>query len=528
MAKHLCIGPPGTGKTRFGIELVKDALVKDILPERVLYASFTRAASYEARRRAIEAFPELSEDRFPYFRTIHSIAFRLLGLNTHAMFDGRKLKEFAKTFKYGFSDDALDKDLFQQDVVDMALGTEADVYLAFDEWRKNRLILDIDDALREFKRNHFELPRDFSDRALKLFLQRKNDWKSKEGLWEFSDLLLKVYLDKIPLDVDLVVCDEAQDNSPLLHAVTEIWSRNAKEVYLIGDPDQCIYSFMGAEPSLMVNWPRDEDIVLSQSYRCSRAVHDLGRKVVDRMKLRYHSDFLPTPSDGLVSKVSMQKLNLDGSGTVFCLFRTRYLMEDFYDYLLSKGIPFSVRRGKQSPLDKSESEVVYNLHKLAEDGTITIKELHKLIKFIPQEPYLKRGAKTEIADRAKDNPEHKISKISLSALGFSTEFVYLLNTGEYTEMLKLNPEEKRYYKILLKNYGISALVDAPKVQLGTIHSVKGLEADRVVLDLTMTRLPYENLLRNPDEELRVFYVGITRAKTEVNLLLPNDWRIFPL
>lgn len=259
MPKHLIIGPPGTGKTSHGIGLVDQAMTGGIHPSRILYASFTRAASYEARRRALEKFLEYTEDDFPFFRTLHSIAFRLLHLDHHAMFDGKRLKEFAEAFKYQFSDDALEKDIFRQDIVDMALGTEADSYLAFDEWRKNKLIFDFDEAYKGFTRWHIELPRDFNSRALKLFLERKEEYKQAEGLWEFSDLLLRVYQDEIPIDVDFVVIDECQDNSPLLHAVAEVWARGAKEVYLLGDPDQAIYSFMGADPSIMLDWERDAD-----------------------------------------------------------------------------------------------------------------------------------------------------------------------------------------------------------------------------------------------------------------------------
>jgi len=141
----LVVGPPGTGKTEFGIGLCEQAIAEGIHPGKILYASFTRSASYGARDRALTRFSQYSADDFPFFRTLHSIAFRLLNLNTHAMFDGRQLKEFAKTFNYKFSDDALEKDIFKQDIVDIALGTEWDAYLAFDEWRKNKLILDFDE-----------------------------------------------------------------------------------------------------------------------------------------------------------------------------------------------------------------------------------------------------------------------------------------------------------------------------------------------------------------------------------------------
>jgi DNA helicase-2/ATP-dependent DNA helicase PcrA len=529
VARRLVIGPPGTGKTRFGIKRVEEAIGAGILPGKILYASFTRAAAYEARQRAIEAFPDLDEDDFPYFRTLHSIAFRRLNLSRPAMFDGHRLKEFAKVFNYKFSDEALEKDIFQQEIADLGLGTEADTYMAFDEWRKNRLMLDVDAACAEFIRGHLQLPGDFNIKALKLFLERKEEFKQREGLWEFSDLLISAYQSPQPLDVDFVVIDEAQDQSPLLMAVAETWAQGAADFYLLGDPDQAVYSFMGAEPSLMINWKRDEDIVLRQSYRCSQAVHDLSRRVVERMKVRYHSDFDPTDSPGSVTKTSLQGATLNGGGSIFALFRTRYLMEDFFNHLLSKGMPFTTRRGRQSPLDKMGGDIVLNLVKLAGDERITMSELNRIAKSVPQVPYLHRGSKQDILQRARDDPNHWVSRVSLPALGFTGEFISRLDTEEYLECLKIEPDEKRYFRKLLKTYGRQALIDRPKLQLGTIHSVKGLEADRVLLSTEMTRLPYENLsVGDADSEHRVYYVAITRAKEQVDLLLPESWRAYPL
>jgi DNA helicase-2/ATP-dependent DNA helicase PcrA len=529
VTRHLIVGPPGTGKTKHGIDLVADAIeYSGVHPSRILYASFTRAASYEARDRALSRFTQFSEDDFPYFRTLHSIAFRKLNLDRNAMFDRHHIKGFAKAFNYRFSEDTTDRDLFSQDMMEMTLGTEADAYLAFDEWRKNRLLTDFDEAYKAFQRDKIALPGDFRISALRLFLERKEQYKQKEGLWEFSDLLLQVYQNPSPLGVDFVVIDEAQDNSPLLHAVASIWSRGAGEVYWIGDPDQSIYSFIGADPSLMIDMERDEDIVLKQSHRCSRAVHGLSRKVVGRMKMRYHSDFAPTNSDGLVTKMSMGKLRLDGDETVFALFRTRYLMDEFYDYLIQRGIPFTTRRGRQSPLDRAGGDVILSLAKLASDERISMGELHRVVREIPQHPHMRRGAKQDIAQRAKEDPGHMVSLVSLPALGFNSDFIRALAAGEYLECLKIEPEEKRYFRNLLKNYGRRALEDKPKLQIGTIHSSKGLEADRVILSTEMTRMPYENLTVSPDSEHRVFYVGVTRARERVDLLLPETWRTYPL
>ena len=76
--KTIVLGPPGTGKTHTLLEKVEKYL-KNTDPDKVGYFAFTRKAANEARDRAMDKF-NLTEDDLPYFRTLHSFAFRRLGL----------------------------------------------------------------------------------------------------------------------------------------------------------------------------------------------------------------------------------------------------------------------------------------------------------------------------------------------------------------------------------------------------------------------------------------------------------------
>ena len=74
--KTIVLGPPGTGKTTTLLNEVEKYL-KETDPNRIGYFSFTQKAAYEARDRAMAKF-NYSEDDLPYFRTLHSLAFRQL------------------------------------------------------------------------------------------------------------------------------------------------------------------------------------------------------------------------------------------------------------------------------------------------------------------------------------------------------------------------------------------------------------------------------------------------------------------
>ena len=71
------LGPPGTGKTTFGMELVKD-WKRTMAPEEIAYLAFTRAAAYEAVGRVGG-----DKESHIWFRTIHSLCYRMLRQSGH-------------------------------------------------------------------------------------------------------------------------------------------------------------------------------------------------------------------------------------------------------------------------------------------------------------------------------------------------------------------------------------------------------------------------------------------------------------
>ena len=92
--KTIVLGPPGTGKTHTLLNKVDDYL-KETDPDKVGYFAFTKKAANEAKERAMNKF-NLGEDDLPYFRTLHSLAFRRLGINKENVMQRRHYEDLGQ------------------------------------------------------------------------------------------------------------------------------------------------------------------------------------------------------------------------------------------------------------------------------------------------------------------------------------------------------------------------------------------------------------------------------------------------
>ncbi len=523
-------GPPGTGKTERLISIVSDELAQGVLPQELVYCSFTRVAARVAMQRALDRFPQYDENDFKYFSTVHSVCFHLLGLHRSDVFATKELMKFGKMYHYDFTPQEGSADPFAQTIQDMAIITIADYYESLCGYWKNSVV-SLDNAITTYTKGL--PPFGFSREGLETYIKRRDAYKQENKLFDFPDMLVEVLKgDLCPPGIKVLFLDESQDNFPAIYDVVKMWAKKVERVYMAGDPYQTIFSWSGAEPSLFINFPADKTLTLKQSHRCPREVHDLSRRIVGRFKTRYEDDdYIPRDADGRITNTVDFDLTEEPT---FWLFRTRYLLNQTFDYLNLRGIPFRTRRGKKNIFDAKKERkrrVVVNLLRLPEKP-IMLSDLDDIIEFIPSRmggtTLIERGSKKMINDDAKIDPSRTVSWQDLLYLGFTPEFMSHIGTGFLELLVGREFPEKSYIRSVVDKYGVSVLQRKPNLELGTFHSVKGDEAARVIIDPTLTRKPFNNFVNGNDEEHRLIYVAITRSSNQVVTLLPSKNTFYPI
>jgi len=502
MITEKIIGPPGTGKTTTLIARVGHEL-KSVDPDRIGYYSFTRAACTEAKKRALKEFPDVSYGDFEHFRTIHSECLRLLNLTKEHLLAGSRLRDFGHQYGYTFSNDQKEEtDPEDSEQREVALQTDGDWLSFFYDWRRN-LMLEFEPAYEAFwDLNGSALPAMMTSGVVAAFEHRIEEYKRKEGLLDFPDLLLAVLQNGLRPKIDALIKDEAQDSSPLLFKVLEQFLQGVKRCYVGGDPDQAIYTWQGAKPSLLAGWACDNLTILSQSHRLPVQVHDLARRVLSTV------EYYPRPAHGLVDSLPLPYFLEDADdypGSIFILARNRYLLKDVIEDLYRWGRPFRNLRG-ESPYSGLDALRVLTARRLLRGEPVTADHLHHLVQNVEQKNNLQRGFKAKIRKAALEAPEFTFT------LGQLRDVLLPPFLNDPLACLKLKPRKLAFYKRVIDSQGEKALEAAPRITLGTIHSVKGMEADWVVVLSDMSRRTWAGAQKEPLDEARVWYTGATRAR----------------
>jgi len=519
--EHLKInGPPGTGKTRYLLDICEREMAKGTAPWEIAFCSFTRAAVNEARDRARAQFGGEFDD-YRWFATEHSICFRLLQLSRSQVFTKKRLRDFGRRYHYDFTGEEDSKDSLEQRYQEGMLKSVADHCEFFVSYMHNRM-LPFDAAYREFIRIN-DVPDGFTRTGLQTYIERRERYKQEHNLCSFDDMITRALERRLfPIGVRVLILDEAQDCSPLLWELIKFWCQNVESYYIAGDPLQTLYFWAGSSPELFYDFPGEEE-TLGHSYRLTRSVKAFAERIIRRTELPF-PQYVSSDREGSVGYRPLSSVDWGNVGDCFLLARTRWLISQFTEYFLSAGVPFTSERGKHSPLDTTKGKAFYCLMKLANGERASETELATLVKHTGA-PFLQRGAKKKVRSLV----EGMYGLPALAQMGFTPTFMKAIRDG-FQDILTRDFEdyERAYLLRVMRRYGHQAFEEPSKLTITTIHGSKGREKPTVYLCPDLTRRVWDGYTRDRTSETLVYYVGATRAIDELVVLTPQQRYVFPL
>jgi DNA helicase II / ATP-dependent DNA helicase PcrA len=503
----IMLGPPGTGKTTTLLNILDEELSRGTKPNRIGYVSFTQRAAIEASTRAMQRFG-LEKDDLPYFQTLHSMCYRQLGIRGGQMLVGPRLTEFANTAGIHVTGRAWSHDGL---INSFASG---DRILFMENLARIRGV----DLRTMFNSDDDEQNWDEVDRVARAL----HEYKKNENLVDYTDLLANFVRSGIRLNLDVLLVDEAQDLSHLQWRVVFQLADGVRRVVIAGDDDQAIYRWAGADVEQFIGLDGRVS-VLGQSWRCPPEIQHVSAGVIAGVVHRRSKKWTARKGRGIVSRVvdfdeaDVNDKWREGAATspVLILARNLYILHDQIEPLLrERGIVYEMNGKSSIPMAALQAaEAWEQLRAGKKVGLGAVRHMYSMMnpKNANGQAQIKHGFKG--LKGFGDDDTLKLSMRDMIQHGGLLVSPKLI----WHEALDRLPAEDMSYMLAARRRG-EKLRDAPRVRLSTIHSAKGAEADHVVLMTEMAWRTAKEAEQNPDDERRVWYVGVTRARQRLTIV----------
>ncbi len=511
----------GTGKTTtITHRIAHQVQVGAFEAAAVLAVTFTEKAAGELKSRLAGLGVEGVEAR-----TFHASALRQLG-TLWPRFTGRDLPEVLNTKAQILNPIANGLPGAYRFLPRRELAAEI-------EWAKNRLVNSAGylEAIEAADRTP-PLPADLMQRTFAAYERTKG-----ERRMDFEDMLLMLVrlLDDEPEAARLVherfhafTVDEYQDVNPLQQALLERWLGGRDELCVVGDDYQTIYTFTGASPEHLLTFPErypNATIVrLEENYRSSPQVLTVANALARSMggfekTLRSTRDDGPNPTARAVADTEAETTFVIGEAKrlqshglpweqVAVLYRINARSEAYEEALAAAGVPYQVRDG--SFLRRPGPRGVLARLRRADDAADVSAAVDAITDSLGYAP---DGAGDD-AGEEEATRQADLGRMRALASEYAHAGADATIPGFLVEL------EHRF----------AAEREGRGVQLMTYHRAKGLEFDAVFLPRLLDgELPYRarKSEADPDEERRLLYVGITRAREHLFLSWPREPRSAP-
>ncbi len=509
------IAGAGTGKTRaITHRIAYAAAIGAMDPQRILAITFTARAAGEMRTRLRSlGVPTVAA------RTIHAAALKQLLYFWPSVFGGRTPDLL--TSKTGFLGEAINRAGLQGTININSRDTLRDLANEI-EWAKVSQIGPTD-YLTELD-NRAAKPRVNAEQVAQVYTAYESI-KRQELAMDFEDVLLlttamleeeREVRERVQDQYRYFTVDEYQDISPLQQRLINAWLGNRQEICVVGDPAQTIYSFAGATSSFLTTFtsrfPDAEVIRLTSGYRSTPeitfAANSLLRSATMGQELNAQNDHGDKPEVlayndesaeivGIVADMTALLSSGVPAQEIAVLARTNSQLNSLERAMNGAKLPYQVRSNERffdRPDVKEFLKGVRTASVIPTEGISWLDELRTLAQ-----PFLTGQSIDGIA----------------GLLHLARELDEDTNFSPKTLRSYLREVEDRVQQ--------NNPPTMPVITLATLHAAKGLEWERVFLmGANVGLLPLETNgftldARTIEEERRLFYVGMTRAKRELRI-----------
>ncbi|OGD30220.1 hypothetical protein A2833_01805 [Candidatus Azambacteria bacterium RIFCSPHIGHO2_01_FULL_44_55] len=558
----LILAGAGSGKTRALTHRIAYLIASGVSPDSILAVTFTNKAAEEMKKRVAK----LLDSRFIihnsglFIGTFHSFGLKILRNEIHHL-------GYKKNFAIYDEDDSLS----------LAKEILKDMNLSPDQFKPASMLNKISDAKNELiGPEEFEIASNFYQKQIKQFYDNyQNKLKTCNAL-DFDDLIrlpVKIFsgnesiLEKYQNQYRYILVDEYQDTNHAQYRLINLLAQKNRNLCVIGDPDQSIYTWRGADFRNILNFEKDypdaKVIMLEQNYRSTQNILNAAREIISKNIERKEKTLWTENPPGEIIEVVATRNERDeaeaiinkvtglhnalkvGLDEMAIMYRTNAQSRVLEEACLYANIPYRVigavrfyqRREVKDILaflrllqNENDSESAKRITTvLGKRGFASFKSdyanlkddakslkpadvIKAVIKKIKYQDYLKQKFSGVAAD---GEPEYESRMRNLQELiGLAMKYD-----------AEIQPEEA------LSNFLAEvALMQEPekndpnvkKLNLMTLHSAKGLEFEAVLIaGLEEGLFPHSRAAfsaRELEEERRLCYVGITRAKRYLWLL----------
>ncbi|WP_247730249.1 UvrD-helicase domain-containing protein [Halovivax limisalsi] len=570
-------GGPGSGKTTALLDHVEEILEDESVSFRdVLVVSYTRAAAQEVRERLAERLDINPRSLQGNVCTMHAKAYELLDLSRGDVIGESDKEDFCEDYGIEYEDEysgAGRRTARSTTIGNKIIATSqwlqrtsrdvADWYDVPFQWDVDevRLPPEIDPNAQEGNKYTPTWPSDDDRIDVPEVIRAWRNYKGEEGKVGFADMLERVKQRSLVPNVDYLVIDEFQDITTLQYDVYDEWKPHVERVLIAGDDDQVVYSWQGADPALLLDEEVDDDVVLPNSYRLpSNVLHAVNREI-RHIDVRQDKDLNPRKEGGVVEAEAnksmldvvrmVRRTLVEGDGTIMLLFRARYQMFQFVDEFITEGVPFTALTDQRMWTDRL-TQYVRAVEAIDAGEDVDGLQARRLADML-QDSAFGTNERDALFDAIDDLEEEAgvddLVDLTVPASVIEEHVPFMPGTNSAADMLrKVTSFQKKSVKAYF-NIGEYRGMATDRVRVGTIHSAKGREADHVFVATDLTEKVVEQMVATIDDrsgdgeggvtdvpgveeftkttspvpvltdnERRVFYVGMSRARERLVLL----------